>query len=78
MFDVLKKIFGSKHEKDVQQLLPIVEEINRHFESYKSLSDDELRAKTIEFKQRIVDETAELNARLEEMHGRLKTEIPFD
>ena len=31
MFDVLKKIFGSKHEKDVQQLLPIVDEINGYF-----------------------------------------------
>ena len=78
MFDVLKKIFGSKHEKDVQQLLPIVEEINRHFESYQSLSDDELRAKTAEFKKRIVDETAEINAHLLELHERLKTEIPFE
>ncbi len=78
MLDVLRKIFGSKHEKDVQQLLPIVEEINRHFESYKSLSDDELRAKTGEFKKRIVDETTEINAHLEELHERLKTEIPFE
>jgi preprotein translocase subunit SecA len=78
MFDVLKKIFGSKHEKDVQQLLPIVEEINRHFESLKSLSDDDLRAKTGEFKKRIVDETAEINAHLIELHERLKTEIPFE
>ena len=78
MFDVLKKIFGSKHEKDVQQLLPIVEEINRHFESYQSLSDDDLRAKTGEFKKRIIDETAEINAHLLELHERLKTEIPFE
>ncbi len=78
MLDVLRKIFGSKHEKDVEQLLPTVEEINRHCESYKSLSDDELRAKTAEFKKRIVDETAEINARLEELHERLKTEIPFE
>ena len=78
MLDVLKKIFGSKHEKDVQQLLPIVEEINSHFESFKSLSDDELRAKTAEFKKRIVDETAESNAHLIELHDRLKTEIPFE
>src|SRR5208283_2954662 len=78
MLDVLRKIFGGKHEKDVQQLLPIVEEINRHFESLKSLSDDDLRAKTGEFKKRIVDETAEINAHLIELHERLKTEIPFE
>ncbi|HTY10617.1 MAG TPA: preprotein translocase subunit SecA [Bacteroidota bacterium] len=78
MFDVLKKIFGSKHEKDVQQLLPVVEEINRHCESYKSLTDDELRAKTAEFKKRIADETAEGNAHLAELRERLKTDIPFE
>ena len=55
MLDIFKKIFGSKHEKDVNELLPIVEEINRHFESYQSLTDDELRAKTEEFKKRIAD-----------------------
>ena len=78
MLDIIKKIFGSKHERDVHSLLPIVEEINRHFESYKDLSDDELRAKTLEFKQRIVDETAELSGRLTELREQLKTDIPFE
>jgi len=78
MLDIIKKIFGSKHEKDVRSLIPIVEEINRHFESYKDLSDDELRAKTAEFKQRIVDETAEVNSRLTELREQLKTDIPFE
>ena len=78
MLDIIKKIFGSKHEKDVRSLIPIVEEINGHFESYKDLSDDELRAKTAEFKQRIVDETAEVNSRLTELREQLKTDIPFE
>ncbi len=78
MLDILKKLFGGKHEKDVQQLLPVVEEINRHFESYKALSDDELRAKTTEFKKRIVDETAELDQQLADLRGKLKTDIPFE
>ncbi|HTR80874.1 MAG TPA: preprotein translocase subunit SecA, partial [Bacteroidota bacterium] len=78
MLDIFKKVFGSKHEKDVKLVLPIVEEINRHFASYQSLSDDELRAKTAEFKKRIAGESAELSAHLTELQERLKTDIPFE
>ena len=54
MFEsLLKSIFGSKHERDVKRTGPIVEEINEFAKSYASLSDDELRAKTAEFKARL-------------------------
>lgn len=50
----ISKVFGgSKSEKDVQKLMPLVEKINEWFDNYNSLSNDELRAKTLEFKQRI-------------------------
>src|SRR3990170_4779785 len=51
--NILTKIFGSKHERDVKKIKPIVEEINTFFEEYKSLSDEEIKGKTEEFKQRI-------------------------
>ena len=50
---VITKIFGSKHERDIKKIMPIVERINEISEEYKSLSDDQLRAKTDEFKQKI-------------------------
>ncbi|HTR99101.1 MAG TPA: preprotein translocase subunit SecA [Bacteroidota bacterium] len=53
MLDVLKKIFGSKHEKDVRALRPRVDEINALYAEYEKLSDEELRAKTAEFRSRI-------------------------
>ncbi len=54
MFKLLSKIFGSsKSEKDVQQIMPLVQKINQHFEQYAQLSNDELRNKTKEFRQRI-------------------------
>ncbi|GAB4201217.1 MAG: preprotein translocase subunit SecA [Bacteroidia bacterium] len=61
MLNVLKKIFKlkTKSEKDIEQILPIVEEINRIYESLSSLSNDELRNKTKEFKQRIKDYISE-------------------
>jgi preprotein translocase subunit SecA len=54
MLGFLSKLFGgSKSEKDVQKLSPIVEKINQYFQQYQSLTNDELRNKTQEFKQRI-------------------------
>ena len=53
MLQFLKNLFGSKHERDVQDLYPMVEDINQHLASLEALTDDELRNKTIEFRQRI-------------------------
>ncbi len=54
MFEnLLKSVFGSKHERDVRRVQPIVEEINRHVESYRALDDEALRGKTAEFKARL-------------------------
>src|SRR5437867_504755 len=50
---LLKSVFGSKHERDVRRVRPIVDEINRIFESYRDLSDEQLRGKTEEFRARI-------------------------
>src|SRR5262245_33954756 len=50
---LLKSLFGSTHDRDNKRVVPIVDEINEHFASYASLSDDELRAKTDVFRQRL-------------------------
>jgi len=50
---VLTAIFGSKHERDVKQMLPIVAEINAFEPEISRLSDDGLRAKTQEFRERL-------------------------
>jgi len=55
MFNVIKKLFGSKYDRDVKMYSPIVEDINGYFESYKSLTHDQLRNKTVEFRQRIAE-----------------------
>ena len=52
---VLTKMFGSKHDRDVRRITPIIETANLRFEEMNSLSDDELRAKTDEFKKRLDD-----------------------
>lgn len=50
--DLIKKIFKSKNERELRAIAPIVEEINRLEPSFKALSDDQLKAKTGEFKDR--------------------------
>ena len=47
MFEtLLKAVFGSKHERDVKRVQPLVDEINRHAEAFGALSDDDLRTIT--------------------------------
>jgi preprotein translocase subunit SecA len=48
----IKKIFGSKNERELKRIGPIVEAINSHEPFFKSLTDDQLREKTNEFKER--------------------------
>ncbi|MGO9017885.1 MAG: preprotein translocase subunit SecA [Syntrophobacteraceae bacterium] len=51
--DILKKIFGSANERELKKLTPIVDEINGFEPEIQKLSDDQLRGKTAEFKQRL-------------------------
>jgi preprotein translocase subunit SecA len=53
MFNFIKKIFGTKQDRDVKDYSSRVDQINEHFKSYQSLSNDELRNKTLEFRERI-------------------------
>ncbi len=50
---IISKFFGTKNERELKKIWPIVGQINQHFESYKSLSDDEFPKKTEEFKERL-------------------------
>ena len=54
MFDkALAKIFGTSNERAVKRMLPTLAEINSHEPALKQLTDDQLAAKTVEFKARI-------------------------
>ena len=78
MKNILKKIFGDKHTKDVKELWPIVGEINSEYEKIKSLSDDELRSVTSEFKEKIKNFTSETKQKIDELKTRLQSDEDFD
>lgn len=68
---VLKVFVGDKTKKDLAKILPLVSQINTHFDAFKNLSHDELRAKTQEFKNHLSDQLQEVESQI----NTLKTEI---
>lgn len=67
MIGFLSKLFGgSKSDKDVKRIQPLVAEINRVYGELHSLSHDQLRNKTNEFRQRIQDHLIDINAQIAE------------
>lgn len=53
MFKFFTKIFGSKYERDVKAYSPLVEITNEFAEAYQKLTNEQLRNKTLEFRERI-------------------------
>jgi preprotein translocase subunit SecA len=53
MFDLVKKIFGTSHERAVKRMRPMVARINDLEPEMKKLEDHELRAKTAEFREKL-------------------------
>ncbi len=78
MLQFFKRLFGSKHERDTEALLPLVEEINEHFSSLAALTEEELKTKTAEFKSRISERIAETSAEIEKLRTALKESTSFD
>ena len=74
MLDFITKLFGSKHDKDIKLIMPIIEEINEIYEEYESLTDDEIKAKTPEFRKIIADGTLELDEEKATLQKRLREE----
>jgi preprotein translocase subunit SecA len=50
---ILKKILGSKNQRELKRLMPIVRRTNEFDEQFKSLSDEDLRAKTAPWKEEV-------------------------
>ncbi len=57
---ILKKIIGSKNDRELKRLSFLLDEINSFEPAIKKLSDDQLRAKTAEFRQKL-EQGAELD-----------------
>ena len=63
----MTKLFGNKSQRDLKEITPYVDKIKAVYPSIQQLSNDELRAKTDEIKQRIQDYVADERAQVEEL-----------
>ena len=62
--DILTKLFGNKSQRDLKEISPYVDKIKAVYPSIQKLSNDELRAKTDEIKQKIQDYVSEDKAKI--------------
>ena len=72
MFGFFKKILGSKSDKDLKDLYPLVEKINSEFDLLSSLSDEDLRNKTDLFKKQINDNLKDTNSEIKDLKKKYK------
>ena len=70
----VKKIFGTKYERDVAKYGPVVDEINDIYEGLHGLSNDDLRQKTHAFRQRIADYLSEIDQEIESILAEAREE----
>jgi preprotein translocase subunit SecA len=78
MIGFISKMFGgSKSEKDVKTIMPLVTKINESFQFFQSLSNDDLRNKTQEFRSQIKEHIKEIDAQIAETNQKAE-DLPFD
>ncbi len=78
MLDFISKLFGSKSERDVKSILPLVEKVKAEFAKLDNISNDELRAKTIDFKETIKVGLAGIDAEIQAIKDRTENELDID
>ena len=75
--DVFKKIFGTKAERDLKALKPMLNKVLEAYESIDKLTDDQLREKCQGLKDKIQAAIAADEARIAEIKVELEKEIPL-
>lgn len=74
----ISKFFGTKSDRDLKEVQPIVNLVLAEYSKLGSLSNDELRAKTIEFKKRIADRSAKENGQILDIRKKMEDNPEMD
>ncbi len=75
---VLKAFVGDKSKKDIKEIQPKVELIKQAAKAVEGLSNDELRAKTVSFKDKISEARAPINNKIEQLKQEANTVEDID
>jgi preprotein translocase subunit SecA len=71
---VLKTFVGSKTDRDYKELSPIVDEVAISYKAFSSLTDDELRGKTLELKSKITEKTKANEDKINSLKEKIETD----
>ncbi len=75
---VIKAFVGDKAKKDVKELQPLVQQINREFDKLQDLDHDALRDKTLEFKNRITEALQSVQQKIDELQAEVTASDDID
>ncbi len=79
MLKFFERIFGSKHDRDIKKLFPLVEHINEICDGLSALSDDELRAKSASLRAGVKEKLSASARRTQDLRDRLENpDIRFE
>jgi preprotein translocase subunit SecA len=74
----ITRIFGTKSERDIKEVLPYVEKTKDEYNKLQGLSDDELREKTAGLKQKIDDRLSEIDNQIHDLHQKINEDESLD
>ena len=74
MFKFIKKLFGTKYDRDEAHYMPFVDQTNEEFAKLQNLSHDQLRNKTLEFRARIKEHLAGIDEDIQSLKDQAKVE----
>lgn len=74
----VSKFFGTKSDRDLKEIQPIVDKILVEYPKLSALSNDQLRGKTLEFKKRIVDRSSKEHSEITELRKKIDSQPDLD
>lgn len=78
MLKFITKVFGTKSDRDLKAILPLVKEINAEYDKLRNLSDDQIRAITEELKGNINSELADVDAEIAKLNQQVEDDKSLD
>lgn len=74
----IAKVFGTKADRDLKELLPYVDLINTEYQKLAQISDDELRGKTQELKDEIAEHLKSIDSEMDALHKQIEDQPELD
>ena len=76
LVDIIKKVFGTKSDRDMKKIRPILEKVLAAYETIDKLDNDSLRAHSAELKRRLREVEKPFEDRIAEIKLQLESDIP--